>query len=437
MSKDLIIVTFIASLGGFLLGFDNVVIHATLPYITTYFDFVPYLDWIVISVGLAGSVPGAYFIGRYADRFGRRDMMKVVAALFFVSAIGTGLSDNLPVFILFRIIKGISIGAVSVLSVVYIAEIAPPKSRGRILSGFPLAVMVGILCASISDHWLMDTGVNNWRMMHMAGAIPALLFFILLFFTARTPRWLMKKGYDRETSFVIRLVNPGADFELLMKEIKVTFSLEKKGEILSIFRKPFTRAIQISLFFSLFAQFTGFHLLNYYVTEYNKEAGYFTDPTYSSCLIFALVNIVFILFAMTLIDKVGRKVLLVYGSAGMVIVLAVLGVLVLSGNNDSLLFLLLILGLAGLYSVSQGVVIWVYIAEMFPNKIRAVACSFAYSFYWFFNLVTLLLFSVTSGAGRGILLLFFASMTFASIFFFRKYVIETKGKSLEALESTI
>jgi sugar porter (SP) family MFS transporter len=437
MNRDLLFITFIASLGGFLLGFDYSVLHDTGPFTMPYFGLNPSSQWGSISAGLGGSVFGAYFIGRPADRFGRRDMMKFVAALFIVGAIGSGLATHFIVFVLFRFIAGLSIGAASVLVPVYLSEIAPPKLRGRLVSAFPLAILLGALCAYCSDKLLFDTGANNWRLMYMSGSVPAFLFLILLFRTLRTPRWLIKKGHDKEASFVIHLVNPQADIDQFMKTIKDHVMVEKKGRTIKLLKKPYLKIVLIVALFGMFTQFTGVNLLVYYLKDISFQLGLIPDPTVGVTAIIAMTSLIFTIISMFFIDKAGRKLLVIYGTVLLAILVAVLGILFLMGSTCNLLLFLLILIATGVFAASQGIVIWVYISEVIPDRIRARASSFAFSSYWFFNLLTALLCPVVTGFGKGILLLLFAAITIGSLFFFRKYLADTKGKSLEALEDEI
>ena len=194
MPKSLYLYTIVAALGGFLFGFDTAVINGALPFFRDHFELDKVMEGWAMSSAIFGCIIGAIGVGRLGDKYGRRYMLKITAFLFLVSAIGTGMASNITLFIIFRIIGGLAIGGASVLSPVYISEIAPPKYRGRFTILFQLSLVVGILLAFATDLALINTGVNNWRWMFMSEAIPALLFFVLLFYAGRSPRWLVKKA---------------------------------------------------------------------------------------------------------------------------------------------------------------------------------------------------------------------------------------------------
>ncbi len=205
--KTIFLYVFVAALGGFLFGFDTAVINGAMPFFTDYFDLSSAMRGWAVSSALIGSVVGALFIGRPSDYFGRRTMLRFLALLFLVSALGTGLSNNFSWFVVYRFLGGLAIGGSSVLSPMYISEISPPQYRGRLTMTFQLAIVIGVLVAFFSDYLLLNTGQNNWRWMFASEAIPSLAFFVLLFFVQRSPRWLAQKGLDEEALKVLKKVN--------------------------------------------------------------------------------------------------------------------------------------------------------------------------------------------------------------------------------------
>ncbi len=444
MKRTLFLYTFVAALGGLLFGFDTAVINGAMPFFTDYFGLTGAMQGWAVSSALVGCIFGALFIGRPGDFFGRRYMLKVLAFLFIISAIGTGLSNHFFLFVIFRFIAGIAIGGSAVLSPMYISEIAPPAQRGRLTATFQLAIVLGILIAFFSDYLLVNSGPDNWRWMFMAGVVPALAFYILLFFVSRSPRWLVKTGRIEEAVNVIREVNPGVDPERTVQEIQASINQEVLSKNIYLFRKPYLKLILIGIAVGMFNQFTGINIIMYYATDIFRSAGFSTDSAIGQTVIIGLTNLLFTLIAMTIIDKVGRKALLLFGSIGMTVFLGLFAFLFLSGSIAGFWILTLLIGFIAFFAASQGAVIWVLLSEMFPNNIRARGSSVGSFSHWFFNALLTFLFPViitlfgdTAEArqtGVGYMFVFYAVATLGSFFFFRKFLVETKGKSLEALE---
>lgn len=446
MKRSLMLYTFAAALGGLLFGFDTAVINGAMPFFTSYFGLTNAMKGWAVSSALIGCLFGALFIGRPGDYFGRRSMLKVLAVLFIISSIGTGLADSFWVFVVFRFIAGVAIGGSAVLSPMYITEIAPPSKRGRLTITFQLAIVTGILVAFFSDYILLETGENNWRWMFIAGIIPALAFFILLFFVRRSPRWLVKTGRTEEALRVLREVDPESNPEQTVAEIKESINTEVLSKNVYLFRKPYLKLVLTGIAVGMFNQFTGINIIMYYATDIFRSAGFSTESAIGQTVIIGVTNLLFTLLAMTIIDKVGRKKLLLFGSLGMTVFLSAFAFLFLSGITGGLAILFLLIGFIACFAVSQGAVIWVLLSEMFPNNIRARGSSAGSFSHWFFNALLTFLFPVmvslfggSSGnqAGVGYMFIFYAAATFLSYFFFRKFLVETKGKSLEDIEKEV
>jgi len=435
MKRALLAYTFVAALGGFLFGFDTAVINGAMPFFTDFFGLDKTGQGWAVSAALVGCIIGALFIGKPGDVFGRRYMLRVLALLFFATALGTGMARDFTVFILFRFIGGLAIGGASVLSPLYISEIAPPRQRGRLAATFQLAIVIGILVAFFSDYLLLGAGSNNWRWMFMAGSLPAMVFFLLLFFVKRSPRWLVKKGRIEEARAVIKAVNMGDDTEVILGDIRQSIQSDGLQASVSMFKKPYLRLVLIGIAVGMFNQFTGINIIMYYATDIFRSAGFSTDLAIGQTVIIGLTNLVFTLIAMSIIDRVGRKALLLTGSLGMTVFLGIFAYTFLSGHTGGFLLLVLLIGFIGFFAASQGAVIWVLLSEMFPNNIRARGSAIGSFSHWFFNALLSFLYPVISGMiGVGYVFIFYAVATLISFFFFRAYLVETKGKSLEALE---
>jgi len=258
--SKLYLYTFVAALGGLLFGFDTAVINGAIPFFTEYFELSDTMKGWAVSSALIGCVIGALFVGRPGDYFGRRKMLKFLALLFLVSAIGSAAATELWVFIVFRLVGGLAVGGASVLSPMYISEIAPPQNRGRLTVTFQLAIVTGILVAFFSDYLLLETGKNNWRWMFLAEGIPALAFYLLLFYVGQSPRWLVKNGELEKAKAVILEVDPDTDIELLIEEIKNSINTEIISKSIYLFKRPFLRLVLIGIAIGMFDNQLGHRL---------------------------------------------------------------------------------------------------------------------------------------------------------------------------------
>ncbi|MCX6250026.1 MAG: sugar porter family MFS transporter [Bacteroidetes bacterium] len=435
MKKTLLLYTFVAALGGLVFGFDTAVINGAMPFFVKHFDLTHAMQGWAVSSALIGCIIGAFFIGRPGDIFGRRYMLKVLSVLFIVSSIGTGLAVNLSMFVIFRFIAGLAIGGASVLSPMYISEIAPARQRGRLTATFQLAIVIGILVAFFSDYLLIDTGPANWRWMFMAGLLPGLALFILLYFVSESPRWLVKVGRMEEALAVIRSVSHETDPDQTLQEIRGSIDNEIMGKNIYLFRKPYLKLVLIGIAVGMFNQFTGINIIMYYATDIFRSAGFSTNSAIGQTVLIGLTNLVFTIIAMSIIDKIGRKTLLLIGSLGMTFFLGLFAYLFKTGNGGEFLLLGLLIGFIAFFAASQGAVIWVLLSEMFPNNIRARGTSLGSFSHWFFNALLSFLFPVVTGSfGVSNAFAFYAIATFISFFFFFFLLKETKGRSLEELE---
>lgn len=440
--------SFTAALGGLLFGFDTAVISGTIPFITSYFQLTDAMLGWAVSSALFGCIIGSVGIGKPGDVFGRRFMLKILALLFLISSIGSALSTSLSVFVIFRFIGGLAIGGASVLSPLYISEIAPAKMRGRLVSISQLAIVSGVLLSFFSNYLLIDTGVNNWRWMFFAGAFPAAAFFALLFFISQSPRWLVMAGKPEKAGEVISRLNPGVNIEAEMEEINQSINRGiVEMNIFVLFRRPFLKVVLIGLIVGMFGALTGVNTLMYYAPTIFQAVGFSSDSALFQTVCIGAINLIFTIIGMSLIDKVGRKFLLMSGAVGMSFFLFLIFLTLKFNWFGSYALLACVLGYQAVFAMSMGVVIWVLLSEMFPNNIRARASSIGSFTNWIFNAVISFLFPVFTGlfgkspagqqTGVGWVFAFYSAVTLISFFFYGKFLVETKGKSLEELEKIV
>ena len=438
MKTNILFYTFIAALGGLLFGYDTAVINGALPFFSNHFSLDGAMRGWAVSSGLIGCVIGAIFIGKPSDVFGSRAMLKLLAILFIATALGTGLAPNFSIFIIARIIGGIAIGGASVLSPIYISEISPPQFRGRLGSIFQLAIVLGILLAFASDLALMHTGDNNWRYMFLSGGIPAFAFFAMLYFVPSSPRWLVKVGREEEAKKVLNKLMV-SDGDKLLIEIRNSLLSEKGVKKENLFKGNNLHLVLIGMAVAVFNQLTGINTIMYYSADIFRSVGFSTDSAIWQTVIIGSTNLIATMIGMTLIDKVGRRKLLLIGSLCMAVFLALFGILTLNGYQGFGLLILMI-GFAFSFCATSGVTVWVLLSELFPNTIRARASSIGSFTNWLTNAGFSFLFPVIVAAfpqniGLGYTFIFYSISTFMAYFFYKKYLVETKGKTLEEMNN--
>ncbi len=448
MNKVLIQSTIASALGGLLFGYDTVIINGAMLDLVRHFNLTPAVQGWTVSSALVGCIIGTLLIGKPGDIFGSQRLLQLLAILFFISAAGCGVAPSIDVFIMFRFIGGLAIGGASVLCPVYISEISPPRHRGVLASTFQLAIVAGILLSLISNYLLLNTGENNWRWMLFSGAIPAVAFFIMLFFIRKSPRWLVKKGRIEEARKNIEdLSSHEIDTEQTITEIKESIYIEDAAKRINLFKRPYRKIVFIGIFVGIFSQLTGIGVVFYYSAQIFSIAGFSPDTSMLQSVILGLTNLVFTLLAMALIDRVGRKKLLLAGQIGMVTVLALFGYGLLTGNIRGFWLVVLLVAYIAFFASSMGVVIWVILSEMFPNIIRARGASLGSFANWgvsaslnFLFPQVVALFGTTLAQqqkGMSLAFIFFAIVTLIGFFYINKFIIETKGKTLEQIEKEV
>jgi MFS transporter, SP family, arabinose:H+ symporter len=438
--KFVYFVSAIAALGGLLFGYDTAVIAGAIGFLEKKFELSPAMTGLAASSAIWGCVIGAMGAGYMSDRFGRKNILIVTAVLFAVSSIGSAIPSNLEQFIVARLIGGIGIGAASMLSPLYISEIAPAEKRGMFVTLYQLAIVIGInliyfvnllIAGSGTEQWNVDLG---WRYMLGSGIIPSALFLFALFLVPESPRWLASKNRDDEAMKVLEKVNGKARASELMKEIRETLK-EEQGTISELFAPGLRTAMIIGVFLALFSQITGINAIIYYAPEIFKSVGFGTDSSLLQTVIIGATNTLFTFVAIQFIDKLGRRKLLLWGVSGMIICLFGVGVVFHFGFSSGPLLLIFILGFIASFASSLGPIPWVIISEIFPTKTRGIAMSIATLTLWIgVVLITQLTPILLKEAGGAVTFWIFGVNAIFLLIFTYKMIPETKGKTLEEIE---
>jgi sugar porter (SP) family MFS transporter len=448
MNKVLLKCTLAAALGGLLFGYDTVIINGAMLDLVKYFRLTSAIQGWTVSSALIGCVLGTILIGKPGDIYGSKRLLQLLAILFLASSVGCGMATNISILILFRFIGGLAIGGASVLCPVYISEISPPKHRGVLAGTFQLAIVTGILLSLITNYLLLNIGDHNWRWMLFSGALPAVAFFLMLLVIRTSPRWLVKMGRIAEARKNIEdLSSHEIDTEQTILDIQKSINVEKTGAKINLFKKPYRKIIFIGIFVGIFNQLTGIGVVFYYSSQIFSIAGFSSDNSMVQSVILGVTNLLFTLIAMAIIDKVGRKNLLLFGQLGMMTVLGLFGYGLITGNIAGYWLVALLVGYIAFFAASQGVVVWVLLSEMFPNIIRARGASMGSFANWVVSASLNFLFPVVIGffgatqvaqqLGMGYAFIFFAGMTFIGFIYLKKHIIETKGKTLEQIEKEV
>ncbi len=427
--------TGVAALGGLLFGFDTAVIAGTTHSLTDVYHLSPALLGVTVSSALWGTIIGAMFGGVPGDRYGRRDSLRVMAVLYFLSAAGCALSWNWPALVMFRFLGGLGIGGSSVLGPMYIAEIAPASWRGRLVGLFQLNVVSGILLAYLSNYLvgLQHFGLDaEWRWKLGVSAVPAALFFLMLFTIPRSPRWLVKKRRIDEARDVLRLTGEQG-YEQELSEIVASIDAEHHLTNEPLFQKTYRLPIFLAITIGMFNQLAGINAILYYLNDIFAYAGYDKMSGDLQAVAVGLTNLIFTMIAMSVIDRIGRKTLLLIGAIGMAFVLSGVALVFSRGSGYGSLLWLLIAYIA-FFAFSQGAVIWVYISEVFPNRVRAKGQSLGSLTHWLMNALISGIFPALAAWSRSVPFMFFAAMMVLQFIVVLAIYPETKGLSLEAME---
>lgn len=438
MPKKVLFWSLIVSLGGFLFGFDTAVISGAEQAIQQNWNLSPVAHGFTISVALIGTIIGALTGGIPSQKWGRRNTLLVIAIVYFIASLGSALVHSLSLFILFRFVGGIAVGASSVTAPIYLSEISPAKSRGKMVAMFQFMVVTGMLVSYLSNYIIGSKLGYSWRVMLGVQAVPSLAFLLLLRFVPKSPRWLISfKGDKEEALAIMKQINP-TDYEKEMAEMQSESSSEIASSI-PLFQKKYRLPIFLAIAIAFFNQCTGINAILYFAPRIFEMAGLGTQSALLSSVGVGAVNSIFTLVAMALIDKMGRKKLMIIGSVGMAISLGIVSYLFFANSFAAQwLVVSMVLVYIAFFAVSQGAVIWVFISEIFPNAVRAKGQTVGSMTHW--TMATLIAFFfpiVAEKIGGGATFAFFSIMMVLQFIFSWKIMPETSGKSLEELESIL
>ncbi len=432
MNRRLALWSITVGLGGFLFGLDVAVISGAEQAIQRLWGLSDWLHGTAIAMALYGTAFGAALGNIPANKIGRKKTLVWIGVLFFVTSIGAALSMSVYLFMFFRFLSGLSIGASSVVAPVYISEIAPPKYRGRMVISFQLNVVTGILIAYFSNYLLQGVGgANDWRWMLGVVALPSLVFSTLMLFTPETPRWLvLYKKDDEAAKKVLALTGEASDH--LIDEIKASVSTTKE----SLFSKKFTRPLVLAFLIAFFNQLSGINAIIYFAPKVFEMAGIARNGALLSTVGIGVVNLVFTLSGWYLIDRFGRRTLMFIGSFGYILSLTMIAVS-FNGTDHSPIVYYVFLFIAS-HAIGQGAVIWVFLSELFPNSVRASGTSFGSLTHWVFAALVAQVFPFFAAHVPGAYIFgFFALMMVLQLLYVWKMMPETKGIALEDMGGNV
>lgn len=442
ISKRYIIkLTTVAALGGLLFGYDTAVIAGAIGFLQQKFDLTPAMVGWAASSAVWGCVFGAMVAGYTSDKWGRKKILLVTALLFSISAIWSAMASDLSIFIIARFIGGVGVGAASMLSPLYISESAPAKIRGTLVSIYQLAIVLGINIIYIVNYWITLSGnvkwnvEYGWRWMLGSEVIPAGIFFALLFLVPESPRWLLANGQDAKARDILTRINGDSALEI-EEEIKSTLH-EEKGSFRELFGKKYRMALLVGVVLALFSQITGINAIIYFAPEIFKSIGIGVESAFFQTILIGIINTAFTFVAIWLIDKSGRRKLLLAGVTGMVICLLGTGLCFYYEIFEGPWLLLFILGFIASFATSLGPIPWVLISEIFPTKTRGVAMSFCTLVLWIgVILITQLTPMALENLGGATTFFIFMGNAIILLIFTWFFIPETKQRSLEEIEKS-
>lgn len=437
LSSSLIKSTVVAALGGLLFGFDTAVIAGTTQALTKTFLLSPSGLGLTVASALVGTILGALLVGIPGDRYGRRDSLRLMAVLYLVSALGCASAWDWSSLVIFRFIGGLGIGGSSVLGPMYIAEISPAKWRGRLVGFFQFNVVAGILLAYLSNYivGVMSLGTAEWRWKLGVSGFPAALFLLMLFMIPRSPRWLVKKGRVPQARDVLAEIGE-ENIEQEVQEMIAANELEQGAGQEPLFQPKYRLPIFLAVSIAMFNQLSGINAILYYLNDIFARAGFNKVSSDLQSVAIGATNLVFTILAMTIIDKAGRKTLLLIGSVGTALCLAGVAFVFLAGSHEELLVWMLI-GYIACFGFSQGAVIWVYLSEVFPTSVRAKGQSLGTFTHWMMNALISWTFPIIAASSKGAPFVFFSAMMVLQLFVVLFFYPETKGVSLEEMQKKL
>ncbi len=443
--KYVVFSAIVAALGGLLFGFDTAVISGTTDWLEKVFELSSFWLGFTVASALIGTIIGAIIIGKPADKYGRRNILFAVGALYFISAVGSAFAWNWYSFLFFRFIGGLGVGGASVVSPMYIAEISPAKYRGRLVAITQFNIVLGILLAFFSNYIIseLNLGALEWRWMFGVEAVPALLFFLLLFRNPLSPRWLVSKGRLDEARIVLEKC--GSDTGNIEEEIQaIKTSLKSEHNVLreKLLSKKYIKPIMLAIAIAMFNQLSGINAILYYAPRIFEMAGAGAKSALLQTVAVGGINLIMTMLALAIIDNFGRKKLMLIGSIGYIVSLGSVAWAFYTYGSDfsatgSAVLLVSLLVFIASHAFGQGAVIWVFISEIFPNKVRARGQALGTFTHWVMNALIAWTFPVFAEVSGGHTFAFYALCMIGQLFWVIFIMPETKGVPLEKIQKKL
>jgi len=429
----LIRISVATALGGYLFGFDFAVITGGLPFLRDQFELSAYQEGLTTGSLALGCIIGCIVAGGIADKFGRKPGLITAALIFFFSSLSMALSPDLLFFIASRFIAGIGVGMASMLSPMYIAEISPPEVRGRMVAINQLTIVLGQVITHFENFALRDIDHEAWRWMFGMGMVPSFLFFVGVLFIPESPRWLINASREKEAGNILSRLRGGLYATSTIQAIKAGINKEVRVNLKSVFARAVLPAVTLGIGLAVFQQFCGINVVFNYTTNIFESIGASSSEQLLQAVYISLANLVFTIIAMMLVDRWGRRPLMLLGAAGLAVLYVIIGYLLHSRNGTGLsLFILMAIGI---YAVSLAPLTWVIISEIFPNHIRGMAMSVAVICLWAAYFILVATFPVIERKfGDALAFWAYAVICVGGFLFIYFKLPETKGKSLESIE---
>lgn len=427
-------IALITAMGGFLFGFETAVISGAEKTIQKLWELSPFWQGFTVASSLIGTVIGSIIVGGPVQKYGRKNTLLTIAILYIISAIGCSYTSQWFPFIIFRFLGGIAVGASSVVGPMYISEISPASMRGRLAGSFQTNIVFGILVAFITNYIFSGFGEDAWRLMFGIMIIPSALFYILLRTIPESPRWLVLKNREAEAIPIFKKLGT-ENIDIAISEIRASLSEKKEN----LFQSKYVKPIFFAVVLAMFNQLSGINAILYYAPRIFSMAGFSEAEAFLQPIYIGTANLIFTLLAMTLIDKFGRKKLLIIGSFGMILFLA-LTAQVFSQPEPNKMVVIYLVGFIGFFGFSQGAVIWVFISEIFPNAVRSKGGALGSFTHWIMAAIISWTFPIIvegNSLGGYYSFLFYALMMLAHLIFVWKFLPETKGRTLEEIQKDL
>jgi len=443
--KNVLTYSVIASLGGLLFGFDTAVISGTTDWLGQVFELSSFWLGFTVASALIGTIIGAIAVGKPADKYGRKNVLFVLAILYFVSALGSAFAWDWYSFLFFRLIGGLGVGGASVVSPMYIAEISPAKYRGRLVAITQFNIVFGILLAFFSNYVIssLNLGEIEWRWMFGVEAVPAIIFFLLLFINPSSPRWLIAKGRNEEAKVILEMCGTTSNgVEEEFQEIKASLDIEHHNLKETFFSKKYIKPILLATAIAMFNQLSGINAIMYYAPHIFKMAGAGEESALLQTVAIGGTNLIFTMLALLLIDLFGRKKLMLIGSIGYIISLSSVAWAFYTYGTDftdtgsTVVLISLILFIAS-HAFGQGAVIWVFLGEIFPNRVRARGQALGSFTHWIMAAIISWTFPMFAEISGGHTFTFYAICMVGQLFWVIYVMIETKGITLEEIQTKL